>query len=345
MLSLCKWLSAGKSGDRRVSRPGALRPRPALDALEPRDCPTVSLWYVPGPYGVAGTLGVIGDNQANNVSIRQNDAAGTLTVTGDGRSMTLPSASVFTVIVQLNGGDDSLDYSLGSNMLWPKNISVSLGDGNDAANLTFGGGQGAPQYRLQSLLAVSVDGGAGNDTVFVKLGAVSGRVSVNATLGDGDDTFTGTIWGAVTGVVGFNVQGQGGNDNLNFWAKYDSSGSYGLTVGAYGSVSVNLDGGAGNDYIGAEYYGMLWGNVNVSLEGGAGNDTLDGEFWAASNSQGSLSAALLGGDGNDSLTLHEYDYSNGFTRMYGVMDGGNGWDTASGSPWVWSANNEVRLIS
>jgi len=45
------------------------------------------------------------------------------------------------------------------------------------------------------------------------------------------------------------------------------------------------------------------------------------------------------------LTLHETDYSNGFTRMYGDMDGGNGWDTASGSPSVWSANNEVRWIS
>jgi hypothetical protein len=346
MLSLCKWLSAGKSGGRRQGRPGAVRPRPALVELERRDCPAVSLLYLPGPFGMAGTLKVIGDNQANDVSIRQNDDAGTFTVTGDGQSMTLRSASVANIVVQLNGGDDSLDYSLGSNMRWQKTISVSLGDGNDFADLNFGGGFGSPQYRLQAPLLVAVNGGAGNDTVFVKLGAVSSNVLVSAALGDGDDTFTGTIWGTVTSGVLFNVQGQAGNDSLNFWAKYDSAaGSYGLAVGAYGSVVVNLDGGDGNDHVGADYYGMLLGNVIIALRGGAGNDTLDGELAARSGSQGSLSAALFGGDGSDALTLHEYDYSNEFGSMFGRMDGGAGWDTAMGPPWVSAVNCEVRWVS
>src|SRR5262245_19992645 len=156
MLSLRKWLSAGKSGGRRVSRLGAVRPRLALDALERRDCPTVSMWYVPAPSVYSCTLFVIGDAGANNVSIRQNDAAGTLTVTGDGKSLTLPSVLMGNIVVQLNGGDDSLSYSLGSNMLYSKNISVSLGDGNDMADLNFGGGVSSPQYRLQAPLSVSV---------------------------------------------------------------------------------------------------------------------------------------------------------------------------------------------
>ena len=190
-------------------------------------------------------------------------------------------------------------------------VSVALGDLNDAATVD-------PSLTL----GVTLNGGAGNDTLTG--GAGDDRIDG----GDGND--------AITGGAGDDVlSGDGGADNVQGGAGDDT-----ILSGAFDAAPDVFGGGAGTDL--ADYSGSA-NAVNVSLDGVA-NDGVAGEgdnvgvdvedvtgTGKADTLTGSGAANELdGGAGND--TLSGLGGADGLTGGRGndTLDGGAGIDALAG---------------
>ncbi|QOZ27723.1 calcium-binding protein [Bradyrhizobium sp. CCBAU 51753] len=140
-----------------------------------------------------------GGNNTDTADIESEDAGEVFTIVPNGSRVRFDRVSPdpFSVdigttenlVLHANGGDDTITASNGLAAL----ISLTLDGG--AGNDTITGGDGA------DLLI----GGTGNDTV------AGGRGNDTALLGDGDDTF---IWNPGDGSD--SVEGQDGNDTLQF---------------------------------------------------------------------------------------------------------------------------------
>jgi Ca2+-binding RTX toxin-like protein len=215
---------------------------------------------------------------------------------------------------QSTGGFDivhaTVDYVLAANVeqLMVEG-SATIGTGNDGNNVLYG---------LGSTHALTLDGGAGNDTIYGSL--VGGNTLIG---GDGYDTmFARGGNNRLTGGNGNDnyyidsttdlivetdsVQATGGFDIVHASVNYTLTANVeqlmlegGATIGTgndgnnvlYGlsnTHALTLDGGAGNDTI----YGSLVGGN--SLIGGDGADTI---FARGGNN------TLTGGNGNDSYTI------------------------------------------
>ncbi len=215
------------------------------------------------------------------------------------------------------GGNDVIAGSVGLNGL----ISLDL-DGGEGNDLLIGG-DGVDVLRGGAGNDVLI-GGKGNDIVlgqdgndlmiwnngdgsdFLEGGEGLDTVQVNGANGAGDDfsidpngnrvRFQRNNLGLFTLDIGttenLDVNGQGGNDVI--------AGSVGLN----GLISLDLDGGEGND--------LLIGGDGVDvLRGGAGNDVLIG---------GKGNDIVLGQDGNDLMIWNNGDGSD-------FLEGGEGNDT------------------
>lgn len=180
--------------------------------------------------------------------------------------------------------------------------ALALAPGAFAATLT--NTSGALTYTAAGTQPVNVS--------FGENGAGSGSVEV--TTFD-SDTITGTIPGCTatgvlpsgvtsdyvcTGVT--SVTGNGGplSDSLSAQGdNFDFPGDVAII-----DIPTTLNGGAGNDFLGAGTSGAILdgGPGNDTLNGGPGNDTLTGDAGDDSLSAGvSGNDTLSGGDGNDSL--------------------------------------------
>jgi Ca2+-binding RTX toxin-like protein len=218
-------------------------------------------------------------------------------------------------------------------------LVANLGDGND--NFSTSGD-------LASLISLTVDGGAGNDTIHGSNGAdvlLGGAGNDSLFGGAGDDTITG-------GVGADQFFGEGGNDTL-IWNPGDGSdlfeggdgidtgvvnggavdevytvaavngrvdlertspGPFSIDIGTTEKLVVNLAGG--NDTFSAS--GDLGSLISLTVDGGAGNDTING---------GNGADTLLGGDGNDRI-----DGNGGLdTAFLGAGDDVFVWDPGDGS--------------
>jgi Ca2+-binding RTX toxin-like protein len=223
-----------------------------------------------------------------------------------------------------------------------ENLSVNMGGGDD--NLTTSGD-------LASLISITVDGGAGNDTIHGSNGAdrlLGGAGDDSLFGGAGDDTLTGgqgtdhvfgeagndtMIWnpgdgtdvleggdGIDTAVV------NGGNGDEIFTATANgtrvdfervSPAPFGMDIGSTEQLVVNM--GGGNDtFTGSNNLGNL---IAVTVDGGAGNDTING---------GNGNDTLFGGDGNDFI-----DGNGGAdTAFLGAGNDVFKWDPGDGSDKV-----------
>ncbi len=230
---------------------------------------------------------------------------------------TLDIGTTENLDVNGQGGSDTIAGSVGLNGL----ISLDL-DGGEGNDLLIGG-DGIDVLR----------GGAGNDTLlgnrgndivlgeagsdlliwnngdgsdFLEGGSGTDTVQVNGADGAGDDfsvspngqrvRFQRNNLGLFTLDIGttenLDVNGQGGNDTI--------TGSVGLN----GLISLDLDGGEGNDL-------LIGGDGADVLRGGAGNDTLLGNRG---------NDIVLGQDGDDLLIVNDGDGSD-------FLEGGDGNDT------------------
>src|SRR5436190_3384785 len=119
--------------------------RPRLEALEARDCPTVSVTT-----GAGGLLRIVGTQDWEQVVIVQNDTTDTLTVYSNNRAkpdeavtqvvdiQEFKSSAINKIAVDLKDGDDVFFYTLetGSDLLYAKDLSVSTGAGADAVSIS-----------------------------------------------------------------------------------------------------------------------------------------------------------------------------------------------------------------
>jgi Ca2+-binding RTX toxin-like protein len=223
-----------------------------------------------------------------------------------------------------------------------ENLSVNMGGGDD--NFSTSGD-------LASLISITVDGGAGNDTIHGSNGAdrlLGGAGDDSLFGGAGDDTLTGgqgtdhvfgeagndtMIWnpgdgtdvleggdGIDTAVV------NGGNGDEIFTATANgtrvdfervSPAPFGMDIGSTEQLVVNM--GGGNDtFTGSNNLGNL---IAVTVDGGAGNDTING---------GNGNDTLFGGDGNDFI-----DGNGGAdTAFLGAGNDVFKWDPGDGSDKV-----------
>ncbi len=195
---------------------------------------------------------------------------------------------------------------------------IALGDGND----TFTGAGGAiaaghlkPGVTALTAVtaAITVNGGAGNDTI------QGGDGDDTLSGGDGDDTFKSAIvddgsdtmaGGAGTDTVDY------GNRTANLTVTLDGAGNDGITAEAdnVGTDVENIIGGAGDDT-------LTGSNISNKIQGGDGNDTLSG---GTGNADCSLDVDILeGGNGDDT-------FNQGSAADCGdSMVGGAGTDVAS----------------
>ena len=137
------------------------------------------------PGGVAhlthagSTLVVRGDAAADQVTITQDDARGTLTVTGvDSKSAVFSSAKVGSIQVNLGGGDDRFEYATVHGVRNPKRLNVDLGAGDDTGIIRWADDGGV----VRRGLTLVANGGTGDDAIGVRVGRLGAGTTVSLRL-------------------------------------------------------------------------------------------------------------------------------------------------------------------
>jgi hypothetical protein len=349
----------------RAPRAGRRREfRPQVEALESRRCPSCTVTTADGGH----TL-VIADASSlfpppsppvkgatdNAVWVYQDDSLDRLSVFCDGSKKGIYSSTATTKVqIDLKGGDDSLDYRLGSDFVRGKLIEVKLGAGNDRAWIDFGNFSSGPPRTIWAPLSITVQAddpalSPGRDDVGAHFGTVSNAAVRYVADGGGDNDILGArLWGDLKHYarVAVDLRGAQGDDDLFFWAAYDHEhGEYGVDIYRTAALDVNLGGGAGDDLISASgewgYTGRLDGRFDLRVSAGAGGDEVVVRAQLRAGGTGSFSAAVKGEADNDTLTLEVEDLSAGTALWSGLIDGGAGFDTGTASPGVLKTNCEA----
>jgi hypothetical protein len=293
---------------RKTRRPARGRFSPCIEVFEDRCVPaTFSFNPATATLTVTGTAAtdaiVITDDGTNN--------AGAVTVSANGATLFTsgPTAGVNQVhtinVNTLGGKHDSVLYELTGNLV-ANNRSISA---------TFGSGTG-------DRFEADVNGNLVNSFLLLQ-----------ATGGKGGDRLTGTVTGSLNGAsfLGLLYKGGTGQDQINI----DATNS--VNIGPLAQLTVEVDGGAGNDVINVGYEGQLQGAFFLSANGSAGKDrvtatvTLDGVsngllFGPISPNSGKAAAQVDGGGGDDKLSF-EVDPSGVLKAASAAeIDGGAGID-------------------
>ncbi len=206
-----------------------------------------------------------------NDTLQRNGADATWQITGDG-SGTTPFTGGFTEIENLTGGDNADTFEFGANGNLDGNIDAGAGDDvvtlNGAIPANGVGG--------------TIDGGAGSNT----LGYVTGANTVVVT---GANAGTATsVGGGFSNIQ--SLQGGGGADDY--------------TINVAGSLTGDIDGGAGSDKVtatGAFTSGSAAGISISNIENLAGAGAMD-TYTGAANSPVSITGAGTGSEGGVSFT-------------------------------------------
>src|SRR5262249_16247231 len=115
---------------------------------------------------------------------------------------TFTSSKITAVVADLKAGGDAFTYKLGggSDLKFAKNIQAHLGAGDDAAHFDFlNSGSGNATIKAK-LPGNGDDNFGGNEVVDIVLGKVADvAVFIKTRLEFGNDTFVGTLKGALDG--------------------------------------------------------------------------------------------------------------------------------------------------
>jgi Ca2+-binding RTX toxin-like protein len=315
---------------------------------------------------VGTQLQVTGGAGNDVIRVRQQDAA-TIRVEDNGVVTLFADASVNTILVNANAGNDTVQVISTAALPLTEPATVNGGDGND--NLTGGGGAdvmtggagndvmagGAGNDNLDGgtgsntlsggdgndfmtagTSADSFDGGAGTDTVSYSTRTVAINVSLDNVANDGQTTILTLPPPSLPIIIPE-------ADNVRDSVENVTTGSGNDTIVASALVSANntFNGGSGNDRLeGRGGNDVLLGSSGDDvLLGGSGNDNLQG---ASGNDQllgGSGNDAMLGGTGNDVLvggsgadSMRGEDGNDVIVASDGfadtLIDGGAGFDIA-----------------
>lgn len=345
----------------------ASKSRLAVEGLESRALmsATVSL--------VGHTLTITGDNGVDTVSVTFRDTVDDIEVDSNPLTFTLPngrtvtkfqadhfsSSQVRNINIDLKGGDDNLSMSLGNvyapevglngdsamTLFDAKTMVINLGDGNDEADLHFGGSvAGFANRYIAANLNITVNAGAGNDTVNANFGELQhGTLTYKANLGAGDDHGFAGVWGSIDAgtAAHINLQGQDGNDTLGTFETYASNYDT-VNIAAGALLDISVSGGAGNDSLGLTYGGNVLGKLKIREDGGDGSDTIGGDIHLAGVSTGVVDVVYTGDNGTDYMSMELYGAA---TSTRALIDGGGGidWATGVGNVQIIHAN-ELRPI-
>lgn len=282
---------------------------PKLESLEDRCCPAtiVSLF---------GTLTIVGNSQADTI-VLNDDGQGGITGTVNGQAVS--ASNVRSVVIATGGGNDTVEYTLDGTRTKVLALSISLGGGNNEATVDFGAGITA------TVASVAVAGGSGIDNVSATFGEMSNSIlAFSSGLGGGNDTLEANVVGDVLGTskAAFAVDGFSGNDDITFNA-------LGVNVDAGARLAMSLLGGTGGDTVAANYQGTLDGVLRVTLDGGFGNDTVGAELTVDAASTGKVNAIVNGSANDDTLTLNLIDNSGLLEAVTALLDGGFSFDTCT----------------
>ena len=307
---LLSWIrEALKKKSRPIIRSSRKQPNPnrfvpTLEPLIERIMPAITASFSPG----TSILTVLGDAGNNNIVVSR-DAAGQLLVNGGAVAIQGGAATIAnTTLIQIFGQDGndniSLDETLGvlpaANLFGGAgNDILTGGSGNDllfgqAGNDTLQGKGGADHLFGGDGNDILI-GGAGNDSVFGEAG--NDRMIWNP--GDGTDLNEG---GDGTDTVEVN----GGNGAESFTAtpngtrvRFDrvSPAPFTIDIGTSENLVVNMNGGD-DTFVGSN---GLAGLISLNVDGGAGNDTITG---------GDGNDVLSGGDGDDTFVWNPGDGSD-----------------------------------
>ncbi len=246
------------------------QPRLRLEALESRDCPSVSVNTIPLASG--NELQIVGDNNADKINI-VDQGNGHIDVT-NGNGKALGSADGVTLI-KLAGkdGQDTVNYTLAGTLTNTEKVVLNLGAKADHVTVDLSKGASGANLHL------AINGGDGADTIAVTLGSLTAaKEHIKIDGGDGKD----------------NVSVTGSEANID----------------ATSLLALNITGGAGADSLSTTYSGQVLGKLNVNTKGQQGADTIATSVTADLGSTGTVRAIAAGDKGVDSVTLNVYDNSS-----------------------------------
>lgn len=290
----------------------------AVEALEDRNLMAVAVQLVDR----GSTLRITGDTAAEWIHIHQNDSLNSLSVQWGVVSSTVAAASppaleytsssIKRIVVDTRGGNDNLTYTVdGSSFSYSKNISIDMGAGNDTVMVDMGG---------QLFVPVGFDGGD----------------SEGGLLPEPPYSWPSPTPLEIQSPLNLTVQGGVGNDTVD---------------AIFGHIRAGMTfrslGGVGNDSLSASLAGAISGRtVVVDQDGGLGNDQLAVYMNGASvESDARLSVIQRGGWGNDKISLDAYGLIQGALLVNQL--GGNGTDklrTSINSNWASTGSVQARIL-
>src|SRR5262249_44453081 len=263
-----------------------------------------------------GVLTVLGDTADNNISVAA-DAAGNLTVTDNGQSITIQSQdgsdptkfNLKSLYVDGGNGDDTITTSNTLNVLdangklaFAPDATLLGGNGNDIIAPTHGGFVGGV-VGARVVGNCYMDGGNGDDIL------ISGRGNDTMLGGNGDDNYVwppGTLTDTWDGGAGNDTVTINGNNNNQSDAFQLSAGSNGhplfqrtnlvpFSVDISNTETIVLNPGSGDDTVTINDLTGVTNLQSVVVNGGDGNDVIN----AIAQNNARVQLTLNGGNGND----------------------------------------------
>jgi Ca2+-binding RTX toxin-like protein len=251
--------------------------RLTIDTLGDRVVPAVDFAFA------NGVLTVTGDESNEAITVLSQAANGAILVNGTNTGHTL--SDTFGLVVDANGGTDSINISALNTTFFAQSPNLDGGDGNDTIigsngkDVLTGGlgndsliGNGADDLLDGGDDNDTLTGNAGNDLFVGGNGTDRVKEAVNVNVTVNAATMTGVGNDQIGGME--EVQLTGGTVNNKF-------------DGTNAVADLIFDGGAGNDT-------LLGGDGGDTLVGGAGNDSINGGSAFGTNQ-------VTGGAGNDTL--------------------------------------------
>lgn len=245
--------------------------QPRLETLEPRRCLAAFV------KAVGTSLLIRGDEADNQIAVVDEGAAGVSVSLDGGEPVNFAGAR--GIILQMGGGNDSVQLALGGPDTRVGKLTASLGAGDDTFDLSLSNLGG-------KALAVSVSGEGGHDWIaYHDVEEITGKLSISASGGDGDDYLAFHEVDEFVGSLSFSANGGNGADEVGII----------VVDGFVGTLNVNTSGGSGDDLMYHEVDKPV-GKLRIATSGGNGDDVMIHEV---DELTGSASVSTLGGEGDD----------------------------------------------
>lgn len=230
-------------------------------------------------------------------------------------------------------GADSITFTVVTGGAYSA-VSINAGLGDDLITAQLAGGVGT-NYAVETGGLVTIDAGAGADTMIVNVGAQDSAGTISAGIfngGSGADSITfNLLFGSDLETVntGTIIDGGSGADTIGLLANASAGGS---------TADVQIRGGAGADLITAQFGsggGVAGEFGSLTADGGAGADTISVVFSATSAATGGYEAGagsggvFGGGADADSISVifDNAAVGTGGIVKLGSLRGGAGADT------------------